>query len=74
MAVTWTTPQAVALLQSLIAFFQYLALSLDVRIAWPAELLRAFSWLRAFIDGCVRTTHRTAARRMRSAATYATFR
>jgi hypothetical protein len=45
------SPAAVALLRSLLTYLQYLSLSLDIRLAWPPALLRAFAWLRALTNG-----------------------
>ena len=42
-----SSPQAVALLRSLVMYLQYLSLSLDVRLRWPPALLSFFSWLKA---------------------------
>jgi hypothetical protein len=42
-----SSPQAVALLRSLVMYLQYLSLSLDIRLRWPPELLAAFGWLKA---------------------------
>ena len=46
-----TSPQAVALLRSLVMYFQYLALSFEIRLKWPPGLLSFFRWLRALTDG-----------------------
>ncbi len=47
----FTTPQAVALLRSLIQYLQYLSLSLSINVRWPAALLRFFAYLRALTNG-----------------------
>ncbi len=46
------SPQAVALLRSLVMYLQYLSLSLDVRLRWPPQLLSFFGWLKALTNGC----------------------
>jgi hypothetical protein len=46
------SPQAIALLRSLVMYLQYLAISLDIRLKWPRDLLSFFSFLKALIDGC----------------------
>ncbi len=46
-----SSPQAVALLRSLVMYLQYLSLSLDVRLRWPPALLAAFTWLKALTNG-----------------------
>jgi hypothetical protein len=41
-----SSPQAVALLRSIVMYLQYLSLSLDIRLSWPPEVLAAFGWLK----------------------------
>lgn len=46
-----TSPQALALLRSLVSYLQNLSLSFDIRLAWPSFLLSFFSWLKTLTNG-----------------------
>ena len=45
-----TTPQAQAILKNLLSTFQYLSLSLTLRLRWPPELLRFFAFVRTLTN------------------------
>ena len=45
------TPQAIALLRSLVAYLQYLAMSMNLNLHWPPWFLQAFRYVKAFING-----------------------
>jgi len=45
------SPQALAVLRSLVMYLQYLSLSFSLRLHWPQQLVKAFAWLRALTDG-----------------------
>ena len=46
-----SSPQAVALLRSLVMYCQYLSISFDIHLRWPAGLLAFFAWLKALTNG-----------------------
>ena len=46
-----SSPQAVALLRSLVMYCQYLSISFDLHLRWPAGLLAFFAWLKALTNG-----------------------
>ncbi len=45
-----TTPQAQAILKNMVSTFQYLSLSLTLRLRWPPELLRFFAFVRTLTN------------------------
>ena len=46
-----STPQAQAIVKNIIATFQYLALSLTLRLRWPPALLSFFRFVRVMVNG-----------------------
>jgi hypothetical protein len=45
------TPQAIALLRSLMAYLQYLAITMNIKLRWPPWFLSVFRYLRALVNG-----------------------
>jgi len=45
------SPQALALIKSLVTYLQVLELSFEIGLHWPQALLDAFAWVKSLTSG-----------------------